>query len=227
MSTFLSGSRGPASSKIPKGYSAGSLLQYTPEQLIEHFDSCTAPFRGLNDGKFYYCHLNTSAVRTNLFPLNDNDYINIDTISKEELIKLCKEQLDKYINKRGIDNILQHRKKSSGYISGSIRYEVLKRAKRRCELCGISANEKALEVDHIIPRSKPHLLPKGIKVSSFENIVCSCVQCNSKKADKTLKEAKMSLIKTPRPISKSEKITLEILSKDFIPEEWKPYIKKV
>ncbi len=59
----------------------------TPNQLIEHFDRCTAPFRGLNDGKFYYCHLNTSAVRTNLFPLNDNDYLKIDNVSKEELLK--------------------------------------------------------------------------------------------------------------------------------------------
>lgn len=57
------------------------------DELIKHFDSCTAPFRGLNDGKFYYCHLNTSAVRTNLFPLNDNDYVSINNISKEDLVK--------------------------------------------------------------------------------------------------------------------------------------------
>ena len=59
----------------------------TDDELIKHFDSCTAPFRGLNDGKFYYCHLNTSAVRTNLFPLNDNDYVSIDSVSKEDLIR--------------------------------------------------------------------------------------------------------------------------------------------
>lgn len=59
----------------------------TTDELIKHFDSCTAPFRGLNDGKFYYCHLNTSAVRTNLFPLNDNDYVSINDVSKEDLIK--------------------------------------------------------------------------------------------------------------------------------------------
>jgi len=57
------------------------------DKLIKHFDSCTAPFRGLNDGKFYYCHLNTSAVLTKLFPLNENDYVDITTISKEQLIK--------------------------------------------------------------------------------------------------------------------------------------------
>lgn len=59
----------------------------TTEQLINHFDSCTAPFRGLNDGKFYYCHLNTSAVRTKLFPINENDYVELDSISKEDFIK--------------------------------------------------------------------------------------------------------------------------------------------
>jgi organic radical activating enzyme len=57
------------------------------DELIKHFDSCTAPFRGLNDGKFYYCHLNTSAVRTNIFPLNDNDYVALKNVSKEDLIK--------------------------------------------------------------------------------------------------------------------------------------------
>jgi organic radical activating enzyme len=57
------------------------------DELIKHFDSCTAPFRGLNDGKFYYCHLNTSAVLTKLFPLNENDYVDLKTISKEDFIK--------------------------------------------------------------------------------------------------------------------------------------------
>ena len=60
----------------------------------------------------------------------------------------------KFIEKRG-QSVYSHRRKSSGYISGTIRYEVLKRAKFRCELCGISAAEKALEVDHIL------LLPKA------------------------------------------------------------------
>jgi 5-methylcytosine-specific restriction endonuclease McrA len=35
-----------------------------------------------------------------------------------------------------------------------LRYQVLSRAKGRCELCGISKDEKALDVDHIVPRSK-------------------------------------------------------------------------
>jgi organic radical activating enzyme len=57
------------------------------EELVRHFENCTAPFRGLNDGKFYYCHLNTSAVLTKLFPSNQNDYVELDSISQESLIK--------------------------------------------------------------------------------------------------------------------------------------------
>ncbi len=57
------------------------------EELVKHFESCTAPFRGLNDGKFYYCHLNTSAVLTKLFPSNQNDYVELDSVSQENLIK--------------------------------------------------------------------------------------------------------------------------------------------
>jgi 5-methylcytosine-specific restriction endonuclease McrA len=64
---------------------------------------------------------------------------------------MCAEKIDQYVDKRG-DRIWSHRRKSTGYISGTLRYEVLKRAKFRCELCGVSADEKALEVDHIIPR---------------------------------------------------------------------------
>ena len=69
-----------------------------------------------------------------------------------ELIGLCADKINEYVGRRG-DRIWSHRKKSAGYISGTLRYEVLKRAKSRCELCGISAQEKALEVDHIIPRN--------------------------------------------------------------------------
>ena len=62
------------------------------------------------------------------------------------------DQLDAFLMKRS--DPWSHRKRSSGYISGTKRYDVLKRAHFRCELCGISADKKALEVDHIVPRNK-------------------------------------------------------------------------
>lgn len=57
------------------------------DELINHFDNCTAPFRGLSDGKFYYCHLNTSAVLTKEFPTSKHDYVKLNEVSPEDLIK--------------------------------------------------------------------------------------------------------------------------------------------
>jgi ATP adenylyltransferase len=63
-----------------------------------------------------------------------------------------------------------------GYVPGTQRYEVLKRAKYRCELCGVSAEYKALEVDHIIPFNKG-----GSDDES--NLQALCYSCNATKRD--------------------------------------------
>jgi hypothetical protein len=65
-----------------------------------------------------------------------------------------------------------------------------------------------------------------MKVNSFENCVSSCFNCNSKKADRTPKEAGMALISIPRPITRGQKVLLDIKSKR-IPVEWKPYVDSV
>ena len=61
---------------------------HSVEEQIAHFDSCTAPFRGLNNSKYYYCHLNTSAVLAGITPENENDYISLNEGTKsEEILK--------------------------------------------------------------------------------------------------------------------------------------------
>ena len=90
---------------------------------------------------------------------------------------MCSSKLESYIKKRGIKKIFGHRTLASGVISGSIRYKVLLRAKNRCESCGISNKEKALEVDHIIPRTK------GGK-DELSNFQALCYTCNSQKSNK-------------------------------------------
>ena len=102
-----------------------------------------------------------------------------DDLSKtevEEVFGLCADTHKSFVERRG-DRIWSHRKKSSGYISGTLRYEILKRAKYRCELCGISAADKALEVDHIVPRNQG-----GTDYSS--NLQALCYSCNAMKRDK-------------------------------------------
>jgi diadenosine tetraphosphate (Ap4A) HIT family hydrolase len=103
-------------------------------------------------------------------------YENITGEQRQALIDMCRQKLDDYIGRRG-DAVWQHRKKSSGYISGTLRYEVLKRAKFHCELCGVSADVRALEVDHILPRNKGG----GDDISNLQAL---CYSCNSMKRDR-------------------------------------------
>jgi ATP adenylyltransferase len=104
------------------------------------------------------------------------DFGSLTTEQVTELIGLCQKKLDDFKEQHGV-KIWQHRRMSEGYISGTIRYEVLKRAKFRCELCGISAEIKALEVDHIVPRNNGG----SDDPSNFQAL---CYSCNAMKRDR-------------------------------------------
>lgn len=101
------------------------------------------------------------------------------TLTKDqraELQQLLEAKLDQYVAKRG-ERIWQHRKLALGDISGTIKYEVLKRASTRCELCGVSNSERALEVDHIVPRNHGGS-------DDLANLQALCYSCNAKKRDR-------------------------------------------
>lgn len=103
--------------------------------------------------------------------------IGFDELSSSEISELishCENKIAEYLD-NGKDP-WSHRRKSSGYIKGTVRYRILSRAKFRCELCGISADQKALEVDHIVPRNKG-----GSDDES--NLQSLCYSCNAMKRD--------------------------------------------
>lgn len=92
------------------------------------------------------------------------------------LVELCQQRLSTYIDQRGAD-IWGHRGIAQGYVPGSVRYEVLKRARHRCELCGAHEDQAALHVDHIVPRAKGG----SDDLSNFQAL---CVTCNTNKRDR-------------------------------------------
>ncbi|MEJ1358768.1 MAG: HIT domain-containing protein [Candidatus Sedimenticola sp. (ex Thyasira tokunagai)] len=107
------------------------------------------------------------------------ELVGVDQLSEaevSELIKLCQDKLDNFLDARG-QAIWNHRRRGRRPVSGTIRYEVLKRAKYRCELCGISAKEKALEVDHITPKS----LGGDDEISNYQAL---CYTCNAQKLNR-------------------------------------------
>jgi len=70
------------------------------------------------------------------------------------------------------------------------RRNIFARDKSRCQYCGRRQPTSELSLDHVIPRSM------GGK-SMWENVVCSCAECNIKKGGRTPKEARMTLIQKP------------------------------
>lgn len=109
---------------------------------------------------------------------NKNTYrlIGADQLTDEQvddLVALCKVKIADFESKRG-PAAWQHRRRGHRPISGSIRYEVLSRAKFKCELCGISADEKNLEVDHIFPKSLGG-------TDDLSNHQALCYSCNAAK----------------------------------------------
>jgi len=92
-----------------------------------------------------------------------------------QLIALCDLKINEYIKKRGT-KIWEHRRRNRKAVPGSTRYQVLKRADGRCELCGISKEEKALEVDHIVPKNNGG-------EDSIDNYQALCFSCNANKRD--------------------------------------------
>lgn len=114
---------------------AQSLLKYDPSQLAYYKDITNKMV-----GKVLRNH-NVVQKEKDEYHLTAFNTLNGREISN--LIDICEKKLEEYIFKRG-EMIWKHRKKNRGYISGTVRFEVLKRAFFRCELCGISASEKAI-----------------------------------------------------------------------------------
>ncbi len=84
---------------------------------------------------------------------------------RDKLLHLCDEAVETYTGRRG-RKLYDHRRWALGEISGTVRYEVLKRAGHRCELCGIPADERWLEVDHILATNRQVRLPQ---IAGFTN----------------------------------------------------------
>lgn len=104
--------------------------------------------------------------------------IGIEDLSQTEIKSLvheCEQRLTAFLAKRG-EKIFDHRRTGHRPISGSVRYAVLKRAKFRCELCGVHDEDRWLEVDHINPKSL------GGK-DELENYQALCYQCNQSKGN--------------------------------------------
>lgn len=89
---------------------------------------------------------------------------------------------------------------------------VMKRDSYTCQYCG--THQTKMTLDHVVPRD----LGGG---DSWENLVCACDACNSRKGNHTPQQAGMPLKRRP---SKPHYFTFVIRSLGSPPEAWRPYL---
>jgi 5-methylcytosine-specific restriction endonuclease McrA len=70
------------------------------------------------------------------------------------------------------------------------RRNVFKRDHWTCQYCGVQPGGEELTIDHVVPRSQGG-------TSTWDNCVLSCIDCNTRKADRTPPQAGMKLRKAP------------------------------
>ena len=148
---------------------ASALLTYDQSQ-VEYYGKRTKQMVGKVLTKNGVVEPIRSGRATKGYRLNSEA---LTEAQRASLIVKCDNSISDYLDKRG-DRIWQHRASESGYVSGSTRYNVLKRAKYRCELCGAHETQVALHVDHIMPRSKGG-------PDDLSNFQALCQTCNTNK----------------------------------------------
>ena len=148
---------------------ASALLTYDQSQ-VEYYGTRTKQMVGKVLTKNGVVEPIKSGRATKGYRLNSEA---LTEAQRASLIVKCDNSISDYLDKRG-DRIWQHRASESGYVSGSTRYNVLKRAKYRCELCGAHETQVALHVDHIMPRSKGG-------PDDLSNFQALCQTCNTNK----------------------------------------------
>jgi 5-methylcytosine-specific restriction endonuclease McrA len=68
---------------------------------------------------------------------------------------------------------------------------VFERDKNTCQYCGELFDRSELNLDHVVPRDRGG-------TTTWENVVCSCIPCNTRKGNRLPREAHMSLIRKPK-----------------------------
>ena len=86
-------------------------------------------------------------------------------------------RLHDYVAKRG-EGIWDHKWLDSPDGRFAMRFKVLEAGGRRCASCGITSEDRALDVDHIVPHSKGG-------PSTFENLQILCSKCNRAKGNRS------------------------------------------
>jgi 5-methylcytosine-specific restriction endonuclease McrA len=87
-----------------------------------------------------------------------------------------------------------------------------------CQYCGDRPARSELNLDHVVPRSL------GGK-STWENVVCSCLDCNRRKGGRTPRQARLTLRRKPARPRWTPFVNLMLSTVRY--QEWRPFLNIV
>lgn len=96
------------------------------------------------------------------------------------------------------------------------RHNVFERDAWTCQYCGRRPERHGINLDHVVPRAH------GGK-TTWTNVVCSCIPCNSRKADRTPLQAGMRLLREPGKPRWTPSMDFQVSSLP-IDEAWLPFL---
>jgi 5-methylcytosine-specific restriction endonuclease McrA len=98
------------------------------------------------------------------------------------------------------------------------RRNIFARDNNQCQYCGKKCPTSELSLDHVIPRSQGG-------PTTWENIVCACVDCNVKKGGRTPRQANMTLIRKPEKPKRSPLLNLKLTQRKYM--SWQQFLDNV
>ena len=95
------------------------------------------------------------------------------------------------------------------------RQSVFERDAYRCQYCGKHCKNHELNLDHVMPKERGGAM-------SWENIVTSCIPCNTRKSNRTPREANMRLMK--KPVAPKSRPFVSYVIGQEVAEEWRNFL---
>lgn len=97
------------------------------------------------------------------------------------------------------------------------RRNIFARDANRCQYCGRRFPTSELSIDHVVPRSR------GGR-STWDNVVCACTACNTRKGGRLLSEAGMKLIRKPFKPRTPPALTIHLGSERY--SSWRHFVSE-
>ena len=96
------------------------------------------------------------------------------------------------------------------------RAALVKRDEAKCQYCQTKLNASQITVDHVLPKSLGG-------ITSFTNCVVCCTTCNNKKANKTIQESGLTLLRKPMHPSFTDYYNVTV-PQDYWHNSWDLYL---